>query len=301
MGYPRLSRFKRNANIRAILLTDRDREIIQLVYRHRFLRSNQIGDLIGYGTPQLLRRLQLLYHHGYLERPRAQLDYYHQGGSRYIVYGLGDKGSALLKQELSIPFPKLSWGEKNRAVGRVFLEHALFVSECMVTLELACRQREGVRLLWGDELHAGKPFNWKVKLNSQVQLGVIPDRAFVLEFHDTDGRQQHVLYFLEADRGTMPVIRKNLAQTSLYRKLLAYEATWSQGIHRSRFGHNRFRVIIVTKSTARVKSLAEACSKLERGHGLFLFADQSILKQPTDLLSTVWQTGRDGESSTLLS
>ena len=98
----------------------------------------------------------------------------------------------------------------------------------------------------------------------------------------------------------MPEIRKNLAQTSLYRKLLAYEATWSQDIHRSRFGFNRFRVIIVTKSAARVKSLIEACSTLERGHGLFIFADQSILKQPTDLLSVAWQTGRAGESSTLL-
>lgn len=284
-----------------MLITERDSEIVRLIHRHRFLRSNQIAALIGHGSPQLLRRLQLLYHYGYLERPRAQLDYYHQGGSRCIVYGLGNKGAALLKQKFGDSFRPISWGEKNRAVGRILLEHALLVSEVMVALELACRVTPSVRLLWGDDLQEGKPFTWKVKLNSQRLLGIVPDRAFALEFVDTDGKQQRVLYFLEADRGTMPVIRKNLAQTSLYRKLLAYEATWSQDLHRSEFGFNRMRVLFVTKSAARVKSLVDVCGKLSSGHGLFLFADQSILQKPEDILTADWQTGRPDESSTLLS
>jgi hypothetical protein len=282
-------------------LTGRDRKIIRLVYQHRFLRSNQIAVLQDCPSPQLLRRLQLLYHHGYLERPRAQLDYYHQGGSRPIVYGLGNKGGNLLRQELGDSFRPISWGEKNRAVGRIFLEHALLVSEVMVALELACRVIPSVRLLWGDDLLEGKQFKWKAKLNSQVQLGLIPDRTFVLEFQDAEGRQQRVLYFLEADRGTMPVIRKSLAQTSLYRKLLAYEATWSQDLHRTEFGFNRMRVLFVTKSAARVKSMVDVCGKLSGGHGLFLFADKFILQLPESILSANWQMGRPDETSTLLS
>jgi len=282
-------------------LMERDRQIIQLVHRHRFLDSSQIIALLNEGVQSILRRLQLLYHHGYLERPRAQLDYYHKSGSRPIVYGLGNKGGNLLRQELDDSFQPLSWGEKNRAVGRIHLEHVLLVSEVMAALEMACRLNPSVRLLWGDDLQQGKPFRWKVKLNSQMQLGIIPDRAFALEFVDTDGKQQRVLYFLEADRGTMPVIRKNLAQTSLYRKLLAYEATWSQDHHRTEFGFNRMRVLFVTKSAARVKSLVDVCGKLSSGHGLFLFADQSILQQPESILSVNWQTGRPDETSTLLS
>ena len=34
----------------------------------------------------------------------------------------------------------------------------------------------------------------------------------------------------------------------------------------------------VTTSAARVKSIVHACSQLERGHGLFLFADRTILE-----------------------
>src|SRR5580692_5494151 len=144
MDSPRLPRFKRSDSIGLIQLTDRDREIIRLIHRHRFLRSSQIAALLGNDSQQIRRRLQLLYHHGFLERPRAQLDYYHRPGSRHIIYGLGNKGAAMLKREGVSVFP-LRWSEKNRGVGRIYLEHAILVSEIMVTLERACRQT-GVRL-----------------------------------------------------------------------------------------------------------------------------------------------------------
>ena len=72
----RLPRFRRAPGVPRIELTERDREILQQVHRHRFLRSSHLGQLVPGGRKHLLRRLQLLYHHGYLERPRAQIDYY---------------------------------------------------------------------------------------------------------------------------------------------------------------------------------------------------------------------------------
>src|SRR5687768_3607631 len=141
MDFPRLPRFKRTANTPAILLTERDRIIIRLIYQHRFLRSYHIVDLIGDSRQALLRRLQLLYHHGFLERPRAQIEYYRHGGSHHMVYGLGNKGASLLRQELGVPIHGARWGEKNRSVRRIFFEHVLLVSDVMVALELGCRER----------------------------------------------------------------------------------------------------------------------------------------------------------------
>ena len=295
-----LPRFKRSSAVASIHLTERDRQIVRLVYEHRFLRSSQIVTLVGGSQQQLLRRLTLLYHHGFLERPRAQIDYYHQAGSRQIIYGLGNKGGTLLKQELGGVLRKVSWGEKNRAVGRIFLEHALLVSDVMVALELGCRER-GIRLLTENDLAlAGKrpSFRWRVNIQSRLKLGVIPDRVFALEFPDSVGNEQRTYFFLEADRGTMPVTRRNLSQTSFHRKQLAYAATWEQDLHRTLFGFHRFRVLTVTASADRVKSLVEACSQLERGHGLFLFADQNILAG--DILSATWQTGKAGVTGSLL-
>ncbi len=303
----RLPRFKRAATVALMQVTERDREIIRQVHRHRFLRSSQIVALIGSGSQQLLRRLQLLYHHGYLERPRSQIDYFHQGGSRHMVYGLGNKGDLLLKQELGTSFREISSGEKSRSVGRVYLEHALLVSEVMVALELACRKAGHVRLIAGNELlafgHAASPpqaFKWSVKAENGMKLGIIPDRVFALEIHNQDGTSQRAYFFLEADRGTMPVFRKELFQTSFYRKLLAYEATWSQSIHRARFGFHRFRVLTVAAGAARVASFVEACSKLKSGHGLFLFADATALRAGGDIFALPWKTGRTGETSRLL-
>jgi hypothetical protein len=295
----RLPRFKRIIPTAQIKLTERDRQIIQLVHQHRFLRSHQIIALLGGSQQTLLRRLQLLYHYGYLERPRAQIQYYERGGSRTIAYGLGNKGGALLKHEHGIAVDSVSWSEKNHIIGRVYLEHALLVSDVMVAVELACRKQGGVKLLYENEFALPvkrQPFGWQVTIQKGLKLGVIPDRVFALEFLDATGQRQRVHFFLEADRGTMPVTRRTLAQTSFTRKLLAYEATWTQKIHQRQLGVQRFRVLTVTTSAMRVKSLMEACSQLKRGHGLFLFADKTIL---SDVFSNGWQTGK-GEAGRLL-
>jgi len=281
-------------------LEQRDYQIIRLVHRHRFLRSDQIVSFIGGSPQQILRRLKLLYHHGYLERPRAQLQYYERGGSKSIAYGLGNKGGVVLRQ-LGMTVDSDSWNEKNHVIGRVYLEHALLVADVMVAVELACRKRGDVKLIYEDELALPlerQPFGWRVTIQNGSKLGVIPDRVFALEYQDATGQSQRVHFFLEADRGTMPVVRHTLSQTSFYRKLLAYEATWTQKIHQRHLGIHRFRVLAVTTSAMRVKSLVEACSQLKRGHGLFLFADTTILSG--DIFSAVWQTGKPGETGGLL-
>jgi len=262
--------------------------IIKHVSRHRFLRSWQVAALVGGSKQRVLRRLQLLYHHGFLERPRAQIEYYEPGGSRSIVHGLAQRGANLLGPSVE----PLEWNTKNGAVKRLFLEHALMVSDVMVTLELACRQHEGVRFLHAAELPSPaathsrrKPFRWSVSLKGGTRLGVIPDQVFGLEFPGQPADRNRAYFFLEADRATMPVMRQNLRQTSFYRKLLAYEATWTQNLHRSRFGFHRFRVLTVTTSPERVKHLVEACRGLQHGQGLFLFTQLQSLTTGHDPLA----------------
>lgn len=280
-------------------LTKRDREILRLVHRHQFLRSHQIVALIAGSSQQVLRRLQLLYHHGYLERPRAQLEYYERGGARPMVYGLSNKGGKLLERELGVTG---SWNKHNQDIGRMFLEHAILVSDVMVSIELACRKSGDIRLLYEDQLalqSKRNQFQWQVKVRDHgVTLGVVPDRVFALEYMDQVGQVQRVYFFLEADRGTMPVVRSGLTQTSFYRKLLAYEATWTQKVHQRKLGIHRFRVLTVTTNAMRVTTLLEACSRLKRGHGLFLFADRTVLEK--DPFSPVWQCGKSAKVSTLL-
>lgn len=300
--HKRTPRFKRVPDATPMWLGERDWQIIKLVHRHRFLRSDQIISFIGGSRQQILRRLKLLFHHGYLERPRAQLVHREAGGTNKIIYGLGKKGGWLLRQEFGLTVYAHSWSERNNIVGRIYLDHALFVADVLVAIELACRKRGNVQLLYEDELAIyteRQPFRWQVQIQHGPKLGVVPDRLFALEYTDQAGHVQRAHFFLEADRGTMPVKRRTLSQTSFQRKMLAYAATWNQGIHERELGINRFRVLTVTTSAKRLETLVQTCSELRRGQGLFLFADESILAG--DVLSRIWQTGKPGEMGGLLS
>jgi hypothetical protein len=272
-----------------LVLTPRDRAVLEHVHRHRFLSSVQIVRLHD-GRPQpILRRLQLLYHHGHLDRPRAQIDYFHKGGgSRPMVYGLGRRGAELLGLTRS--------RFEERHVGRLHLLHTLRVADVLVGVELACRSQEDVEFIpatsLAEDLAPGRPFQWPVTVRhdgAPRRVGMIPDGVFALR--GPDGRC--VLHFVEADRGTMPVRRRSLAASSVFRKLLAYAATWEQGLHASRFGVARFRVLVVTSSPARARRLVEACGGLERGRGLFLLLDHAAF-MAGDPLNLDWLSGHGG-------
>ena len=158
-------------------------------------------------------------------------------------------------------------------------------------------QHIAIRLLSADDLQATnmrEPFQWNVDIGQRRKVGVIPDRVFGLECD-----RKATWYCLEADRGTMPITRGHLDQTSFQRKLLAYAATWSQSLHRTRFGWQRFRVLTVTTSAQRVQGIKQACQELANGHGLFLFLDAAAMAQQRDILTIPWQTSRPDKTETL--
>src|ERR1041385_5262874 len=150
----RLPRFQRASDIAPMQLTERDQLIIRHVHRYRFLRSSHIVALTSGSPQQLLRRLQLLFHHGYLDRPRSQLAYYHEGGSKSIVYGLGNKGAKFLADHAVERRPRFNWTDRNQSVKQIYLQHSLLISQVMVSLEKSCARTEHIRLIRENELAA---------------------------------------------------------------------------------------------------------------------------------------------------
>jgi hypothetical protein len=311
MSYPqnRRPRFER-APVRPMILTPRDLAILRAVYRHRLLRSTPLVALSGGSRQATLRRLQLLFHHGYLDRPSMQLDWYARG-SEPLVYALGNRGAEILEAEGKVRRGGVRWDTKNRNLSRVFLHHTLAVAEVMVAFEAACRGREGVTFISPEEVLAGAPpetrrlrlpFRWQVEIRHDgkpYRLGVEPDKVFGLRFEGEPEGRNLAFFFLEADRGTMPVTRKGLVQTSFRRKLFCYQETWRQGIQRTHLGISNFRVLTVTTSKERVGHLVEACRSLGGGGSrLFLFTDRESLGRG-DILAHEWGNGR-GEAVQLL-
>lgn len=299
----RTPRFKRCLSPRIMRLTDRDAEIIRQVQKHRFLRSTHITALVG-GSPQpILRRLHLLYHNGYLDRPRAQIDYYHQGGSRTMVYGLSNRGADVLQRRFGILRPRIDWIAKNQSVKPIYLQHTLMVADVMVSLERGCRQNHKVRLIEPEEIANQLPltsFQWHVQVNHDGEtnrLGIMPDKVFGLQFAGRPPGRDTAYFFLEADRATMPVTRRGLQRTSVFQKMLAYYETWRQHLHTALFNFHRFRVLTVTTSPMRAQNILLASQSLNGGKGssLFLVADGAKISSHPNLLTFPIWSGRSGE------
>src|SRR5215213_3761883 len=121
----RRPRFER-VPVRPMVLTPRDVKILRAVHRHRLLRSTHLIALSDGSRQATLRRLQLLFHHGYLDRPSMQLDWYARGSETLEAEGVAAPRGA-------------RWDTKNRNISRVFLHHTLAVAEVMVAFEIACR------------------------------------------------------------------------------------------------------------------------------------------------------------------
>src|SRR5665213_3641350 len=130
---PRFHRVK----IENFAVTERDIEIIKLVAHHRFMRSTHILDLLhGSSRQGALRRLERLFHRGYLARPPAQLEWYRAGGgSSPMVYSVGNEGIDLIAERFEFRRAAVDWTAKARTTKRGEIEHALEVTDFMVALE----------------------------------------------------------------------------------------------------------------------------------------------------------------------
>lgn len=300
----RRARYRRGAP-EPMRLTDDDLAVLRFIAKYRFLRSTHLVRLLpGRSPKKLIERLGALYHNQFVDRPRAQLDYYATAGSAPMVYALGNHGAAVLAEHDGLARAHVDWTWKNREVGRVFLEHTLMIADVMVAAEVAVLARPDVKLIEPHEIlekapaatrAMRNPFLFKARVRHDGawhDLAVVPDRVFGLDF-TAERKRSYV--FLEADRGTMPVMRASLAQTSVHRKLLAYAAGGApENLFGKQLGVGSFRVLVVAQSAERQASIATALVSAVPPGNLrqFLFVTIEAAVTARDLLALPLLTGK---------
>ncbi len=305
----RLPRFRCDpGRVQTTQITERDHAILQAIYRHRFLRSSHIVALVDGSGQQVLRRLQRLFHHGYVTRPRCQLNFFSRSGNAPIAYGISSKGVRelhALAPELDRKDSRTDWTAKNNAVQHLYLQHTLLVSDIMVTMETYFRGLPYVRFIPSEDLFPllHRPIAWPVKSPSGRSSSIYPDAVFALENLENSGKQNRCYYFVEADTGTMPIERKESSKaTSFARKLEFYSETWRQNLHKSELGINRFQLLTVTTSAKRSKQIAKAAERIKHGTGIFLFTDRDSLLESAKcaaILEHEWLTSQAEANDTL--
>jgi hypothetical protein len=170
----------------------------------------------------------------------------------------------------------------------------------MVRLELAARERDGLRILERREILEDAPKTNRdrlVKLEASIRIGgalrknaIVPDALFGLRFDD----EEESYFMLEIDRGEMPVERyKNAQRTYFAKKMMTYYEANRQRRHVHDLGLKNFRVLTVTTTKERVERMLAALNGITDGRGsnMFLFTDQSSItsSNPLDLQ---WMSGK---------
>jgi len=297
---PRARRFERRTLPAPFQLTDRDLAILSHVARHRFVSSEHLVALDGGSEQNLLRCLRVLFDHGYLDRPHAQLAHLPITGPQPMVYGLGRRGAQALRAHGHGLHDGTDWTERNKRAGGSFIGHTLAVADFMVGLELACRPHDDVALLRQAAIIAESPERTRTAreplrlvapgLDNKIGItSVIADGLFGLAFPDGTA----AYFLLEVDRGSMPVVRSRFDQTSFKRKLKIYWEAWKAGRHVEHFGVKQIRVLTVTESRARLDHMIDAVNEITDGKGsnFFLFAEKSRLLKKS-AIEVQWTTGR---------
>lgn len=269
-------------------LTKRDRKIIQSVFDYRVLSSPQIEALFFPSQPghphscrsACQRRLQLLFHHEYLDRLFIPL-VIGQGRTPFI-YTLGVKGAALLATKLGVDAGTIRRQPKANKKGSLFLEHTLAVNDVRVMGECLVRISRWQLADWQDDSQfRQETYQDKVPFRNQgAQVRRhFPDGYFVLQ--SVDGlKKAH--FFLEIDLGTMSNARWR-------EKVQAYIQFRESGRAAQHYGTNKFRLLAITTSEKRLANLKRTTEKAGGIHYFWFTTLAHIdIEQPENLLNPIW-------------
>jgi hypothetical protein len=261
--------------------------IIQAVWEHRFVNSEQLETLFPGHPINLRKRLQKLFLLNYLDRPEQQK---HQWGWKPLIYALGQKGAQLLAELYKEPVDQLDWTEKNRTATFPFFDHALMVSDFMIALTCACQLKPDVTLLrWTTNQN---DLRHHVSVNKEAR-SLTPDGFFLL--HLPDG---NIPYFVEADRGTMTLER-------YLTKLRRYFVWWHSGAYTKVYGFPHFRLLTISRTPERRDHLVEIAKHADdeqKGFRGFWFATNQDFSRtdPLTLFTPIWRNPRDQDFFSLV-
>ena len=294
-------------------ITERDIDVLEAVSRHTVVQQPHLGLLFPDASVQnLRRRLKHLFHAGLVARPEAQIaNLLQHQGSRALAYLLTQDGATYLAERRGIRF---ALRPDDIKLGQ--LAHTLETSDLLVASDAACRISAHLAFEpFTDLLERSPPSTraeldpaqWTVDINYRGQaytFHVRPDAIYDVCHKEAAGEgdpRARENFFLEVDRGSMPIVRPDLYQTSILRKYLCYAETHRADIHRDRFGMNNLRVLFVGKSRRRIDAMIRAFGEHMTGLAsprLFLFADRpTLFAEGTSFFDYRWRDGEGKEHS----
>lgn len=264
----RLKKYSRELaeNLPPRRITARSIEIIDIIYRYRFVPTSQIVRLAAGDMRTTERHLQNLYHQGLINRWAFPSTYY----PTEFNYYLDDRHAlALLVNENGYDAEKLDYEtvKRNRekryseiTMSRemikmqgclMHLHHELMISRFHYMLEKACGKSNGkVELLgfyqgstlWNTVEVAKVNYDEEGKFRESDETETLPHRPdafFALYFPDREGEHRAQYFFYEADRKTASIKK-------MQKKLRAhFHYVVKKKKHAADYGVKRIRAVLI--------------------------------------------------------
>lgn len=252
-------RTKRSPSGKNIKITNRDLEVLRLLYRYRILSSKDIAaHLNPKSTKRFTERLGQLYHDGgFVDRPTEQ---WNLPKAQYapIVYSLTTKGKQFLEAEHQLPLKAVVYPANSLGGVRQQFQHSLQISQAICRAELETVSTPHQRFVPIDEIRnrqmaKGKSFKLEFPVtipmskdnpHSVYRTTVKPDGLYGVEYTET-GKKLYRFFAVEIER-TSPKRRGSLKLSSTLKKKLAYEVAIKSGSYKEALGVSNLTPIITS-------------------------------------------------------
>ena len=287
MGKKYLPSYKRVENPPPMRLTSRDVRIILEVYTHRVLSAPQIEALF-FPSPKLRgcitscqRRLQLLFHHGFL--CRIDLPIKLGEGRAPYVYALDERGADLIATKRDIDRADVAWNSKHNQLGHQFVEHTLAVNDFRIAINLLSDAGHYSVKSWigeSDFRTVAMKDRVPYRMRGARVVRNYPDGYFRLS---VPGVKRDAHFFLEVDQGTM-------SNANWREKVQAYHEFRLRGLSETHFGTRNFRLLSIVAGERRLPNLKRTTETAGGDHHFWFAAqDQVDIWQPSRLLEPIWE------------
>jgi hypothetical protein len=265
-------------------------DVLKLVYDNRLLNSGQIQDAIPGSNQNILRKLQKLRVNGYLYRLKTSV-------YEKRIYAITNKGADAIAFYYGVDREEGGdWDTKNRELkDSYFIKHTLMIAGFRITLELAMKEYPGSEITFWEPEGSFKEFVPIKEKGRETRISINPDSWFGLQ--NPEDPEREFVFFLEADRSTMPhqrVLNRMKAYWRYYRM-----------IREGEIEGDFFRVLTVTETETRkenLRKLAKEADDSKTGSKLFLFTcrDHFDIKNPKSILGPIWQIAKEDSYQRLL-
>ena len=278
-----LPRRKRASKPPVMKVTARDIEIVRLVFKYRFLTTQQVLWLFPGGSVLNLKvRLRYLYHHAYLERVLIPV----AGSNDPFIYAMTEKGATLLAEADGVDRSEIKWARHLNVVQPTHIQHLLAINDVLIPYRAALEAAKSQGKIADFRLYRGDPKKHRLTVQLRDADGhrsnasVIPDAILVIQPTSGDTGT----FFIEVDRATMT--------TGRWQEKVVVYREYSQGTQLAKDWRSQWAILLtVTTSEKRLVSIAEKTVALGGRRGFWFTTSGEIT--PDTALAPYWVRGID--------